>query len=749
MGKDEIRGFRAGQWVEIVEEKATLQGPAHDLRQMVQIEPQTRTITLDSEVPAELRCGYDPTAPGKRLKLRRWDQTRTSKIVPTLRGVGLTGDWIELEAGIVVQFSEGYYRRGDYWLIPARTMTGDIEWPRYDGPKPDPIPQPPVGIEHHYCCLARIAIKKDRPEIQVDDCRRRFPPLTQSTRLYYVGGDGQEAVQDITHPKKDTLIQLPVPLQVGVAMGQWLVEGAVIEVAVEPRGGNGRLRDRSDQTATDRTCIIKTSQEGVAQCYWWVDNETPIQRARATLLDAEGNRTDMYIVFTARLLQLTTLNYLGGDGQQFTADASPTLPAPLRVGVFQGPLPVKDATVRFEIAPPADCRDTLNDGVQCCLTAKRILLMDLDWEALNAKEPSQIRLSGKEVTVERCSFSRCTPGPDETRSRPLVLVQPRSEQEATELRWKDNRAEAIWQPPYSPAEIGGFLDVPADAPKPCQDALQTIVVAASRRSEHGTDYDSALDAAVNAIGSIPRVDRGKWAKGLEAGGDNVDDVKTLLAAQLKPRTVDPNALRERLDLALGARQQSGYTAALALAPGVGGWLADSTILGELLLQFRERPAFTTLAGSAWSSLFGKIMADNRDKEYEYLSYQLDLGLRGNRLTCVISDGTGFSKIPSVDNELTRFVAAVTSPQEWPDDYKIMGYDSMNVSENVFLMSGSNFAARSLSINGNCFGGDQESAVAYVLGYEGATVGNSRKGLRMITCFWPNGRTEAANLITVQ
>jgi hypothetical protein len=48
-----------------------------------------------------------------------------------------------------------HYRTGDYWLIPARVATNDIEWPSVtEGVLPH-------GIEHHYAPLA-ILTKDNR-----------------------------------------------------------------------------------------------------------------------------------------------------------------------------------------------------------------------------------------------------------------------------------------------------------------------------------------------------------------------------------------------------------------------------------------------------------------------------------------------------------------------------------------------------------------------------------------------------------
>jgi hypothetical protein len=73
--------------------------------------------------------------------------------------------WIELEDGVQVQFQPGgQYNTGDYWLIPARTVSGDIEWP--GGNNPSPLP--PHGIVHHYAPLALVYGDKQC------DCRCKF-----------------------------------------------------------------------------------------------------------------------------------------------------------------------------------------------------------------------------------------------------------------------------------------------------------------------------------------------------------------------------------------------------------------------------------------------------------------------------------------------------------------------------------------------------------------------------------------------
>ncbi len=165
LGKDEVLGFAGGDWVELVTDETELKGAPRALALIDTIDPDLREITLDSSA-ADLA-----TTP--HVKLRRWDQKGATA---TADGVEMTAGWVDLEGGIQVEFSEGTYRAGDYWLIPARTATAEIEWPPFGVPNADPQPQPPRGIRHHYCRLATL--KFDEVVSVRDDCRDFFPPLT-------------------------------------------------------------------------------------------------------------------------------------------------------------------------------------------------------------------------------------------------------------------------------------------------------------------------------------------------------------------------------------------------------------------------------------------------------------------------------------------------------------------------------------------------------------------------------------------
>ncbi len=164
-GKDEVRAFASGQWVEIVDYESELKGTT---RALVKIEKVDKnTITLKTSAAAFTNL--------KGLKLRRWDQTEKNNA--NADGVAAIAGWMELENGIQVKFSDGEYRAGDYWLIPARTATGEIEWPPYGIPNNNPIAQPPRGTRHYFCRLALVGSAEGELRL-IEDCRKLFPPLT-------------------------------------------------------------------------------------------------------------------------------------------------------------------------------------------------------------------------------------------------------------------------------------------------------------------------------------------------------------------------------------------------------------------------------------------------------------------------------------------------------------------------------------------------------------------------------------------
>lgn len=162
VGPDDVLGFANGQWVEVIDDALELNGSPGELIQIQEVNAATRVLTLKSAPTLTFDATLHP-------KLRRWDTADAQPV---------QNDWLALEGGIQIQFGEGVYKTGDYWLIPARTATGDIEWSPFETPNTAPIAQPPRGITHHYCRLALVQFQREKLQV-TEDCRTLFPPLTE------------------------------------------------------------------------------------------------------------------------------------------------------------------------------------------------------------------------------------------------------------------------------------------------------------------------------------------------------------------------------------------------------------------------------------------------------------------------------------------------------------------------------------------------------------------------------------------
>jgi hypothetical protein len=181
------RGFAAGNWVEL----------SDDIREQQAEEPGllVRLANVEGGV-----LSIDPgTAPAGGLpqpktlvnpKVRRWDQIEIGDIELVDGAVPVTetlatedaekATWIDLEDGIQIAFTQakfaagGTYRTGDYWLIPARVATGNIEWPDAEEEGKLPLLEP-HGVVHHYAPLGYALFKNNQLKLQ--ECYCEFEPL--------------------------------------------------------------------------------------------------------------------------------------------------------------------------------------------------------------------------------------------------------------------------------------------------------------------------------------------------------------------------------------------------------------------------------------------------------------------------------------------------------------------------------------------------------------------------------------------
>jgi len=185
LGRDDRFGLAEGDWVEVLDDDYVLLNQAGTLLQVLSIDRSTMQVTLSA--PPDNSVGKAPT---KHPILRRWDQKQGDE---TTGGLAFGTDnaaliqessddtgWLDLEDGVQIQFQkfdqsqeqgklklQPQYRTGDYWLIPARTATGDVEWPTQVLKDPQGnskkwvIARPPDGVNHYYAPLGTIDLDQN------------------------------------------------------------------------------------------------------------------------------------------------------------------------------------------------------------------------------------------------------------------------------------------------------------------------------------------------------------------------------------------------------------------------------------------------------------------------------------------------------------------------------------------------------------------------------------------------------------
>jgi uncharacterized protein DUF6519/carboxypeptidase family protein len=289
LGPDSVLGFREGGWVEYIDDAMELNGQPGILAQVLKIDRAVNVVTLSAAPPPLVVSGGIPNL-SRHPKLRVWHGVGAIKFRPG----GAPADDLELENGVMIRFTGGTFRNGDYWTIPARTATadalsGNVEWPTA---ATGPVDQLPFGIRHHYSRLAMLQWN-GTAFASISDCRNLFPPVTELTTLVYVSGDGQEAM-----PNND----IPQPLMVGVFNGRWPVNGVRVRFTAE---ANGRLAPAAaGLPGTVNTVTVVTgpaggNPDGIASCAWRLDPDVTntSQQVEARLLDANGDPTPSIIRF--------------------------------------------------------------------------------------------------------------------------------------------------------------------------------------------------------------------------------------------------------------------------------------------------------------------------------------------------------------------------------------------------------------------------------------------------------------------
>ena len=308
LGPDDRLGFRTDDWVEILDDALELDGKPGQLLQVADFNEADRTLKLKSAAPplatgAAFPDGVDAS---RHPKVRRWEGTAAV----------VENSFLPLESGVQVRFdnSTATYRTGDYWQIPARAATatapaGDIEWPRQDlaDATTPRLSLSPRGVKHHYCRLgiAQVAANGD---ITLTDCRCLYPAATAVPRLFYVGGDGQEVMPDLTQTAQ--FFELPQSLVVGVPNAQCLDQP--LRVRFKITAGSGRVAPQGG-APTEQIVEVTTDAGGLASCDFYLDGANASQQVTARLLDAANAETSLPIIFNANLSLASQVAYQPGQ----------------------------------------------------------------------------------------------------------------------------------------------------------------------------------------------------------------------------------------------------------------------------------------------------------------------------------------------------------------------------------------------------------------------------------------------------
>jgi hypothetical protein len=277
-GKDAQVGFASAEFAELTDERLTLLGLPGTLVK----------VALEGN---DLVVASGPALPtlGAGALARRWESAE----VPVT-----DGRWEGLEAGVQVRFTGGEYRTGDYWLIPARTLPGTVDWPVVDG---EPVFEGRRGIAHGFCPLAVLELQGATWALD-HDCRRRAPFLTDLTTLYDVGGQGQESLPGDPLPQ---LLQVASP-----------VPGAAVRFSTTDGGVVGRTKgDLATSKAAELTVVVDERQ--IASCAWKLRSDgPPSQLLEATLIDAAREPIGRPVRFAANLSRASEVSYDGPQGCQ-------------------------------------------------------------------------------------------------------------------------------------------------------------------------------------------------------------------------------------------------------------------------------------------------------------------------------------------------------------------------------------------------------------------------------------------------
>ena len=188
LGRDQILGFSAGNWIEITDQShdnACLPG---ELYKIDSVSVPDSSIILAT--PLSANFSSSSITNNAYTRIIRWDQSGDVQVSGKTYNLdapgsvsgqlnGFTGipvptdnSAVVLENGVSVTFglsiANGNYQAMDYWNFTARTADGTIQ----------PLTnQPPSGIAHHYTKLATVTVGVSSTPSS-NDCRKLWPPTS-------------------------------------------------------------------------------------------------------------------------------------------------------------------------------------------------------------------------------------------------------------------------------------------------------------------------------------------------------------------------------------------------------------------------------------------------------------------------------------------------------------------------------------------------------------------------------------------
>jgi hypothetical protein len=182
LGRDQVLGFAAGNWIEITDKTHDDNCLPGELYKIDHVDVPTSTISLATPLSNSFPTGAITNSDTAWTRIVRWDQS--GKILRGdqslyydldaaggAAGIPVPSDGTStliLENGITVQFgvstAAGIFLSMDWWNFAARTADAMLH--------PALTAAPPQGIYHHRTKLAIV----DFSTLHASDCRTQWPP---------------------------------------------------------------------------------------------------------------------------------------------------------------------------------------------------------------------------------------------------------------------------------------------------------------------------------------------------------------------------------------------------------------------------------------------------------------------------------------------------------------------------------------------------------------------------------------------